>query len=90
MYHDGRYYIPKFQVPCICFKGERMIFVRGPKTYGSPFIFNENRPIHFTKGVVLVVLRSPNSDLESYCIRKTFLDHRTTFDRKYQLNILQS
>ncbi len=34
--HITRNYMPKFQPFRICHKGERTIFLRGPKTYGSP------------------------------------------------------
>jgi hypothetical protein len=33
--------MPKFELFCICYKGERAISLRETKTYGSPFIWND-------------------------------------------------
>jgi hypothetical protein len=50
IHHDSRCYIRKFHLFWICYQRERAIFLRGPKTYGSPFI---SRNCYLTFSIVL-------------------------------------
>jgi hypothetical protein len=49
--HVTRYYMPKFELFWICYKEERAIFLRGPKTYGSPC--SSMQPINHCKRYII-------------------------------------